>query len=117
MSLIRDFLQVHGVDLVGKLVLSGFSNGQAQVFLLETPGRVLDVLCQRSDNRKSEDASKDGTVATVIAELDVAGLAAKTEIEPSLASQGLKTLIPTLMAYFRAVQGGWRSDIQFPTVH
>ncbi|MEE8429539.1 MAG: hypothetical protein V3S33_08580 [Gammaproteobacteria bacterium] len=118
MSFVRDFLYLHGVDLVGKLVLSGFSNGQAQLFLMETPGHVLSVLSQRDSEEAPAKNSDAGAVATVIAGLDVAGLAAKAEIEPSLANKGLKTLIPTLLAYFRDMQGGSRqSDIRFPTIH
>ena len=118
MSFLRDFLHLHGVDLVGKLVHSGFSNGQAQLFLIETPKQVLNILCEGDGKRASMLVSDDGAVATLIAGLDVRGLAAKAEIDPSLADTGLKTLIPTLLAYFRDAQGnGWRSDILFPTIH
>lgn len=117
MSFIHDFLHRHAVDLVGKLVHSGFSNGQAQVFLLETPGKILNVLSGPESDAVCCAAPGDGAVAMVIAGLDVPELAARAEIEPSLADSGLKTLIPTLLAFFREFQTPRRSDVQFPTVH
>ena len=109
MSFVRDFLCRHGVDLVGKLVHSGFSNGEAQRFLKETPEQVLKVLSRPECSSASQEK--------VIEDLDIIDLAAKADIEPSMANTGLKALIPALIAYFRESQSGWQSDVRFPTIH
>lgn len=90
MKAITDLISNNSSTLISSLSNLGFSQEQAEQFLPEAGKNIMTQLTEGNIDTES-----------ILKNIDVAAIAEKTGIDPSLAASGVTSLIPDLLAKFK----------------
>lgn len=88
-TIINALIKGKGSDLLSGLVGSGFTQDQAEKFLPEA-GKSISGALSGGESVSDTDS--------ILSKIDIASLAAKVGIDSSMATKGLKSLIPLILS-------------------
>jgi len=86
MDLISDFITDKGSELISTLIDLGFSQDQAEQFLPEAGKNVMSLIGEGQTD-----------IDSILDNINISALAEKIGIDSSLVSNGLKSILPTLL--------------------
>ncbi len=105
MDFLKEILEEKGAELAGGLVEKlGFSPDQAQAFVPEAAGSLLDVVKTKAGELDMSDLASNAD--TLVDGVDADALAGKFGIEASQARGALGALVPSLLSALQEKAGG-----------
>ncbi len=95
MDILKDIISEKGADLVASLTKTGFAQDTAKNFLSEAGGSMISALGSGNVDLKAGDVTQKSNA--LLANVDIAALAAKVGIDKGLASKGLAIVAPVVI--------------------
>jgi len=104
MDLVQQFLDADLGHVVSELTNAGFSNDQANRFILEAITSFIDAL-HSSDLSSLLNADGRERLSTLLISVDATGLAERLDIGSDMACAGLSTIMPRFLRFVKDTDG------------
>jgi hypothetical protein len=100
MDFLKELISSKGAGLVSELADLGFSAEQAEKFIPEAGGSIVDAM-QGLDLSALLGSGAAEQTSSLLGHIDIAGLASRLGLDTGLATGGLEKLIPVAMDFLK----------------